>query len=520
MITTKNYFDRTAGIDFDNLPEALAKGHALVSGAAQNDWEHYRKVENIKRVVDAYFEKLDSYLQAHPQSSKAITPAAPQQPAKPVRTRTRVEPKQTAEKPKKAVKTAKSSKTKSGKASKAARPEYKTTPVESLDTDVQFIRRYALMDGKVKTQAQVLTLIHSLQKAILERRIKKTSPYAAEIKLMQEQLIKLYEKMGDAAEIRIAPASLKRYQEIASAQAPMLSIALLKSYVSLNGKRGVDDKIEKLLARMKKAADSGKVTRDDKYVKTISAAYKSMAEHINNKSEVLTIHPAELNGIKALIRGKAGVKRTQKKSPYTNAGASGAHENAHNNRNENPRRHPEVSPSATLMGMQFKTIGLQGKYRQLIGDPSVGFTAMVYGLPKSGKSTLCLDMAHYLAVHHGKVLYCAIEEGFGYTLQEKVGRLKASHPRLYVTDRVPENPGQFDFVFIDSVTKAGLEIEDMDALRKAHPRTSFIFIYHTTKEGRFKGSNTHAHEVDIIIQVENGRARGNGRFGVGGEVEV
>jgi hypothetical protein len=43
-----------------------------------------------------------------------------------------------------------------------------------------------------------------------------------------------------------------------------------------------------------------------------------------------------------------------------------------------------------------------------------------------------------------------------------------------------------------------------EALRKAHLRTSFIFIYHTTKEGRFKGSNTHAHEVDVIIQVEQG----------------
>jgi hypothetical protein len=59
-------------------------------------------------------------------------------------------------------------------------------------------------------------------------------------------------------------------------------------------------------------------------------------------------------------------------------------------------------------------------------------------------------MAHYLTVHHGKVLYCAIEEGFGYTLQEKVGRLKA-----------------------------------------LHPSTSFISIYHTTKEVRFQGSNTH-----------------------------
>jgi hypothetical protein len=79
--------------------------------------------------------------------------------------------------------------------------------------------------------------------------------------------------------------------------------------------------------------------------------------------------------------------------------------------------------------MQFETIGLQGKYRQLIGDPSVGFTAMVH------------------------------------------------------------------------------------TLRKANPRTSFIFIFHTTKEGRFKVSNTHAHVVDVIIQVENGRARGNGRLG-------
>jgi hypothetical protein len=377
---------------------------------------------------------------------------------------------------------------------------------------VQFIRRYTLMDGKVKSQAQVLTLIHSLQKAILERRIRKTSPYAAEIKTMQEQLIKLYEKMGETALVRIAPDNLKRYQQIAHAQTPMPSAALLKAYISLNGRSGVEDRIQKLMERMKKAVGAGKVTRDDKYSEPLQAAYKTMAEHLKNKSKVLHIHHAELNGIKTLLKGKVGSKGAQKKSPYQNGGTSGAP--------ENPPHQPEVISSAALLGMAFETIGLQGKYRQLIGDPSVGFSAMVVGLPKSGKSTLCLDFAHYLAQHHGKVLYCAIEEGFGYTLQEKVNRLKAAHPRLFVTDRVPENPGQFDFVFIDSVSKAGLEIEDMDTLRKAHPRTSFIFIYHTTKEGRFKGSNTHAHEVDVIIQVENGRAKGNGRFGVGGEVEV
>jgi KaiC/GvpD/RAD55 family RecA-like ATPase len=46
--------------------------------------------------------------------------------------------------------------------------------------------------------------------------------------------------------------------------------------------------------------------------------------------------------------------------------------------------------SQELMRMDFETIGLKGKFRELIGDPSVGFTAMVFGQPKSGKSTFMI----------------------------------------------------------------------------------------------------------------------------------
>jgi predicted ATP-dependent serine protease len=162
--------------------------------------------------------------------------------------------------------------------------------------------------------------------------------------------------------------------------------------------------------------------------------------------------------------------------------------------------------------MEFETIGLQGKYRELIGDPSVGFMAMVYGLPKSGKSTMCLDFANHLAQNHGKVLFCPIEEGYGYTLQEKIDRLGASHPNLFIAEQVPEDLSEFNFVFIDSVSKAGMEISDITALHKKFPRTAFIFIYHSTKEGKFRGGNEHAHEVDVIIEVVNGEASSVGRF--------
>lgn len=68
--------------------------------------------------------------------------------------------------------------------------------------------------------------------------------------------------------------------------------------------------------------------------------------------------------------------------------------------------------------------------------------------------------------------------------------------------------------------KAGFEVSDMDEMRKKNPNTSFIFIYHTTKEGKFRGVNSHAHEVDVIIEVEKGKATSTKRFNAGGSVNI
>jgi hypothetical protein len=326
------------------------------------------------------------------------------------------------------------------------------------------------------------------------------SPYAEEVETMQQQLISCYEKMGDMAEIKIDSKSLKRYLEIAHSQEGLLSVALLKAYIALNGKRDVKDKAERLFRRIKTSVDQGKITKSDKYADKLNEAYQTLKSYIDGDTAMLNINKAQLNGLMGLLGEDLFA---QKKSL-----------NGHDEENG------MIVSSGELLAMDFQTIGLKGKYRELIGDPSVGFTAMVYGLPKSGKSTMCLDFANYLASHHGKVLYCAIEEGFGYTLKEKIERLKAHHSNLYITDRVPENLNDFQFVFIDSVSKAGMDVNAIDQLRKMHPDTSFIFIYHTTKEGNFKGVNEHAHEVDVIVQVDKGKATSTGRFNAGGSMEI
>jgi hypothetical protein len=489
MLNTKNYFDKVQKLNWEELPEALAKGHKLVEGAAQNNWAAYNTNENIKRVVEAYFQKLSDYLSKNPMPSGGSKPSAPSKSL----------PKATAP-----LRTPKSEPPKAP-APKKTEPEdeadYETTPVEYIDTDVQFIRRYAAMHGKVKSQAQILNLLHSLQKAILERRIRKDSIYAKEIELMQTQLIKCYEQMDEMIEVKIDSKNLKRYLEIANSQEGMLSITLLKAYVSLNGKKDVRDRAERLLTRMRKAVTSGKVTKSDKYADRLNEAFVTIKTYLDSKSAYLNINKAQLNGLMGILGDDLF---GQKKSLNGSEDEEGA----------------LIVSSGELLKMDFQTIGLKGKYLELIGDPSIGFTAMVYGLPKSGKSTMCLDFANHLASNHGKVLYCAVEEGFGYTLKEKIERLGAQHANLYITDRVPENLSDYQFVFIDSVSKAGMDVEDIDRLRKLHPETSFIFIYHTTKEGKFKGVNSHAHEVDVIIQVDKGQATSTGRFNAGGKMKI
>jgi deoxyadenosine/deoxycytidine kinase len=486
MLNTNNYFSKAASINWDNLPEALSKGHKLVEGASQNNWAAYNSNENIKRVVDAFFQKLNDYVDKNPSAVPAASKSLPSKTEK-------AAPKAATAKPTPA--------TRKMPPKKAAveKEEYDSEDVELIDTDVQFIKRYAAMHGKVKSQAQILTLLHSLQKAIIERRIGKDSPYAKEIDMMQKQLISCYEKMGDMAEIKIDSKNLKRYLEIAHSQEGMFSVALLKSYIALNGKRDVKDRSQRLFNRIKKAVEQGKITKSDKYADKLNEAYQTLKNYNDGDSAMLNINKAQLNGLMGIL----GENLFQKKSLNGLDDDNGM-----------------IVSSGELLAMDFQTIGLQGRYKELIGDPSVGFTAMVYGLPKSGKSTMCLDFANYLAANHGKVLYCAIEEGFGYTLKEKIERLKAHHSNLYITDRVPENLNDFHFVFIDSVSKAGMDVNDIDSLRKMHPVVSFIFIYHTTKEGKFKGVNEHAHEVDVIVQVEKGKATSTGRFNAGGVMEI
>lgn len=481
MITTSNYLSSTRDIDFNNLPDPLRKGDDLARKALANDRKSYESNDTIKRVVDTYIKKLNTYLAAEkPVRSKSAPAKGKPSPRKAAAKKSTVRKKATTIKPRTA--------------------KVQGKPVEMLPEEIRFIRRYVAMHGKVKTRLAVMRLLSSLQKAMLEKRIRKTSSYAKEILQIQDQLIKAADRMGEAAQINITTKNLVHYKEISSSQRIRDSIALLKRFVAINGRVGVEDKAKRLIAAMERMVKNGKVAKDDPYATRLNEAYKALKIYLRDNKESPEIKQTELNGIYGLL-GMVTPRKSYPRAKKT-SGLSG------------------VVSSEDLMQMDFETIGLTGKFKQLIGDPSVGFTAMVFGQPKSGKSTLMLEFAHHLAVYHGEVLYVAFEEGYGYTLKEKITRLGAIHPRLGLSETLPKQLSGYQFVFIDSVSRAGMELEDMIELKNKYPRTSFIFIFHATKDGKFKGGNELAHEVDVIIEVENKMATASGRFNAGGQFQL
>lgn len=180
-----------------------------------------------------------------------------------------------------------------------------------------------------------------------------------------------------------------------------------------------------------------------------------------------------------------------------------------------------IMPSTAFSTLQFNTIGFKDRWLSFIGDPAPGFTAMVFGMPKMGKSYLCVDFAGYLARNHGRVLYVAKEEKLDKTLQDKLKEKDVAHENLTVADGIPSDLSPYDFIFLDSVTKLGLSPRDLENLKANNKGKSFIYIFQVTKAGKFKGNNEFQHDVDVVIEVpERGKAIQYGRFNQGGEMDI
>ncbi len=165
------------------------------------------------------------------------------------------------------------------------------------------------------------------------------------------------------------------------------------------------------------------------------------------------------------------------------------------------------------------------QYGNFMGNPAVGFHAIVFGLPKGGKSIWSMQFADYLANHFGNVLYIASEEGFKGTIKQKIKEWTTNRTHLKFGnftgfEEIKKNINGYDFVVIDSLDYADISVEEMEEIKANNPKTSFITIKQVTKDGKFRGSQEFAHNCDIIVEIINGIAHQKGRYNPAAEMEV
>lgn len=288
----------------------------------------------------------------------------------------------------------------------------------------------------------------------------------------------------------------------------------VKRFLLLHGKTLQKKEIEGFLNDVQNAIKEKEITKDSVLSKEVQLIQSKLLLTVNKMERSIKVElAADTKRKLQLALNKLKVKPSPRKPKKNDL--NGVEEVE------------EVKPKQNLMNsidfanLHFNSIGFSGKWLNLIGDPSPGFTAMVFGRPKMGKSYLCVDFAGYLARNHGTVLYVANEEKLDATLQMKLNDTDVKHENLFVSDYLPEDLSKYQFIILDSVNKLGLNPKDLENLKKNNPGKSFIFIFQTTKDGKFKGANSYQHDVDVVIEVpERGRATQFGRFNQGGEMSI
>jgi hypothetical protein len=492
MINPENYLSKIASIDLKAMPMPLQKGHEFLMKATSDasDWNTYHNSTAIRKTIQLYFERLTEFLVTDKKLDRKNKIKANQQ-------QTDKEIMQDAMRKQGLIdenrKPIKKSIQKQKKVEEKGQPLW----VERMPEELRFIKRYVNLDGKTKTKEDILRFINSLQKAIVEKRIRKTSPYADQIKYVQEKLIEVYNTMRTKIKLELKPETAEELKKLTGSEKVMASVGFIKRYISMNEKVGMKEKAKQLLEQINKAIEKGKITDNDSYIVEIHELKKNLKAFITDKTvKTLEIEQATLSGLEGIL------------------GCACENLNGFDGK-------PAIMNSMDFANIEFDTLGFTGKWLELIGDPSSNFTAMVYGKPKMGKSYLCIDFAGYLARNHGRVLYVAKEEGLDMTLQKKLNDKAVAHPNLFVSSYLPTSLADYDFIFLDSVNRLGLEPTDLNKLKSANPTTSFVFIFQSTKDGNFRGANSFQHDVDVVIEVpQKGKAVQMGRFNQGGEVNI
>ena len=512
------------------VPPELSELHRdIMVPASEHGWAVYYKDKEIAEVVDLYLAKYQQYLDELPQAKATSSPSVPKQPRKP-------------------------RKAKQPKAAVPPMATAKPTPkeVEEISVATRLIRRFCGLVNREVELRDLVRLLKTLQQAILKKLVRTTSGFAPELRDIQATLVEIANtaKPGQVR-LEVADDKLAVYLSIAGGEQVFESVRLLSRYIRQQGLEPKPDWARKWIKAASRFLASSKGQSDPLH-NHILAAIESLEGYL--KTGHIRSGQMDLRGLSGLLglgqAGNLGCTPARPCKPSTGCKAKSRRvksvsglgeleaEIALMQRSRTPDTRPAYSfipagkqvdglgslaelgqPSrprrkgqplmtgSDLMAVSYTTHEFSEPIGTLTGKVARGFLAMLHGLPGQGKSTFGLQWA-VDAARLSPVLYVSSEEHGSYTLKDKLSRVGGPVAGMeFAASLSDADLSRYRFLFVDSVNHAGMEIEQLRALREKYPLLSIVLVMQSTKEGQFKGSQEWAHEADLVVSVEGGRAR-------------
>lgn len=181
-----------------------------------------------------------------------------------------------------------------------------------------------------------------------------------------------------------------------------------------------------------------------------------------------------------------------------------------------------------VLNAKFKTIKLQGIWRDAIGQPELTGSWIIYGAPKNGKTSFAMMLAKYLS-NFKKVAYDSVEEGLSLTIKMAMERTEMLESDVILLDKEPieelvkrlDKQRSPDIVIVDSVQFLELKFSDYKTLKSRYPHKLFIYISHV--EGKQPEGNTARRiwrDANVAFRIEGFRAFPVGRYGGGEPITI
>lgn len=433
--------------------------------------------------------------------------------------------------------------------------------VPGIDTALALVKRLHNLLGKPRTVKHLVNLLAAIQRAAGKGQLHKEGDGRETydiLKAWEGKLVNALNKelagkpMDYPVTIQPRDASeAAKLAEVAQGTSQNPLVALILRFIGMQGKPVPVESAKRLLAALEREESVGLVGKGKAQFTALKTARKSLEDYIAGKRKTPKVSDETLNGLQGIVaackckkcRSLNGIEVPGKELPpaYTAPYWPSTQEAPQPSKQHTTPERTQAAPrpqgyiiappvqqgkpnpityaSHRPPASKVPAYEFTGRWKGLFNSPSKGFSALVYGQPKSGKSTMAIDFAGYLARNFGRVLYASIEEGGRGTLDERISRLGVASSNMDISNNLPADLSDYDFIITDSVSRGNLDLGQMQRLKEDWPDKNFIFLFHTTKDGLPRGTNQFLHEVDVLVNVKDGAATATGRFGPG-EMEV